>query len=217
MFDDITTTSIIIQLVVLVFVLATIYIAFQIRKRNTETKILKAEEDAKRTLEDASKEAEAKKKEAILEAKEEVHKLRADLEKESRERRNEIQRLERRNLQREESLDKKSDMLEKREETLSKKLQDIQTLENGVQELYSKQREELERISGLTLEEAKDILLHDVEKKTRRESALLIKRLEAQAKEESDKSDRSHVVLCAKELDSRLVFLRPLGLRLARS
>jgi ribonuclease Y len=190
MLKDITTTGIIILLVVLIIVSITIYIEFQIRKRNTETKILKAEEDAKRTLDDAVKAAEAKKKEAILEAKEEVHKLRADLEKESRERRNEIQRLERRNLQREESLDKKSDMLEKREETLSKKLQDIQALENGVQELYTKQREELERISGLSSEEAKQILLDEISKEIKHESAILIKEAETKAKEEADKKAR---------------------------
>ena len=180
----------------LVLVTVALYVEFKLRKKMTEIKIIKAEEEALKRVEDASKEAEAKKKEAILEAKEEVHKLRTDFDKELRERRNEIQRLERRLIQREESLDKKSDTLEKREENQSKKLQDIQTLENGVQELYKKQREELERLSGLTSEEAKQVLLDEVSKEIKHEAAIMIKDVEAKAKEESDKRARE-IITCA--------------------
>ena len=153
-------------------------------------KISKAEEDAKRILDDAGKNAESKKKEAILEAKEEVHRLRNDLEKESRDRRNEIQRLERRLIQREELLDKKTDMIEKKEEGLNKKQQEITELESSIQDLYVKQREELEKLSGLTSEQAKDILLEEVSKEIKHETAMIIKEVEAKAKEEADKKAR---------------------------
>jgi ribonuclease Y len=191
-----TTAGVITLIVVFVFVSIAIYVQFRIRKQLMETKIIKAEEDAKRTLEEAEKTADAKKKEAILEAKEEVHKLRADVEKELRERRNEIQRLERRTLQKEESLDKKSDVLEKREESLSKKQQDIQTLEDGVQALYTKQREELERLSSLSSEEARQFLLNEVSKEIKHETAIIIKEAENKAKEEADKKARE-IITCA--------------------
>ena len=141
-------------------------------------------------MEKAKREAEATKKEAILEAKEEVHRLRNDLDRDSRERRNEIQRLERRILQREESLDKKSDLLEKKEETINKRLQEIDQMEENVQQLYAKRREELERISNLTSEEAKEILLGEVRKEVSHDAALLIKEIESKAKEEADKKSR---------------------------
>jgi ribonucrease Y len=188
--------GIVILLVVLVLVSVAIYVQFQNRTKMAEDKITKAQEDAKRTLDEAQKEAEARKKEAILGAKEEVHRLRADFDKESRERRNEIQRLERRILQREESLDKKSDLLEKREETFNKKLQDIQTMENNIQELYLKQREELERLAGLTSEEAKQLLLDEIRKEIKHEAAMIIKEVETKTKEESDKKARE-IITCA--------------------
>jgi ribonuclease Y len=194
--DKMSTIGIVMLVAVFIVLCIATYVVFQIRKRMTETKIIKLEEEAVKRLEDAKKEAESKKKEAILEAKEEVHKIRTDFEKESRERRNEIQRLERRIIQREESLDKKSDMLEKREENLNKKLQDIQVLEDSVQNLYTKQRGELERLSGLTSDEAKQVLLNEVSKEIKHETAMMIKEVEAKAKEESDKRARE-IITCA--------------------
>ncbi len=167
-----------------------IYIDFYIRKNVSAAKISNAEEEAKKIIDEAEKNAESKKKEAILEAKEEVHRLRNDFEKESRDRRNEIQRLERRIIQREELLDKKSDMLEKRDETLNKKQQEVAELEQSIQELYNKQREELERLSGLTSEQAKEVLLEEVSKEIKHETAMMIKEVEAKAKEEADKKAR---------------------------
>ena len=167
-----------------------IYIDFYIRKNVSAAKISNAEEEAKKIVCEAEKTAESKKKEAILEAKEEVHKLRNDFEKESRDRRNEIQRLERRIIQREVSLDKKSDLLEKKEENLNKKQQELSELEENIQELYTKQREELERLSGLTSEQAKEILLEEVNKEIKHETAMMIKEVEAKAKEEADKKAR---------------------------
>lgn len=191
-------TIIIIAVVILaaVFVLFTIYRQFQKKVELAKEELRKAELNSQNLVEEAKREAEALKKESILEAKDEVHKIRNDFEKENRERRNEIQRLERRILQREESLDKKSEMLEKREENLTKRTQDIDELEKSVNELYSRQRGELERISGLSSEEAKQILLDEVNKEIKHEAAMMIKEIETKAKEEADKKAKE-VITCA--------------------
>lgn len=166
------------------------FIVYKAIQKATQKKVLFLENEAKDLVEKAKREAEAAKKESILEAKEEVHKLRNDLDRDSRERRNEIQRLERRILQREESLDKKSDLLEKKEETINKRLQEIDQMEESVQQLHAKRREELERISTLTSEEAKEILLGEVRKEVSHDAALMIKDIESKAKEEADKKAR---------------------------
>ena len=166
------------------------FIVYKAIQKATQKKVLFLENEAKDLVEKAKREAEAAKKESILEAKEEVHKLRNDLDRDSRERRNEIQRLERRILQREESLDKKSDLLEKKEETINKRLQEVDQMEENIQQLYAKRREELERISNLTTEEAKEILLGEVRKEVSHDAALLIKEIESKAKEEADKKSR---------------------------
>ncbi|MGK0467294.1 MAG: ribonuclease Y, partial [Clostridium sp.] len=156
----------------------------------SQANISEAEKEAKKIIDDSVKEAETRKKEAVLEAKEEVHRLRTDLEKESRERRNEVQRLERRNIQREESLDKKSDVLERKEENLNKKQQDVEMLEASIKDLHTKQREELERLSGLTSDEAKQVLLDEIKKEIKHDAAIMIKEIETKAKEEADKKAR---------------------------
>ena len=181
---------------IIVAVAVVLCAAIYVRKNISQAKVSQAAEESKRIIEEASKEAESLKKEAVLEAKEEVHKLRSDLEKESRDRRNEVQRLERRLIQREELLDKKSDMLEKRDENLNKKQQEIQTLEGEIQALYLKQREELERLSGLTSEDAKQLLLDEVKKEVKHDAAVLIKEVETKAKEEADKRARE-IITCA--------------------
>lgn len=188
--DTKSQTMILVVCAILVVVLVGIFVVIYIRKNISQANISKAEKEAKKILDESSKESETKKKEAILEAKEEVHRLRTDLEKESRERRNEVQRLERRNIQREESLDKKSDVLERKEENLSKKQQEIEMLEASVQDLYTKQREELERLSGLTSEEAKQVLLDEIKKEIKHDAAIMIKEIETKAKEEADKKAR---------------------------
>lgn len=163
---------------------------YNIIKKATQAKVDALEVDAKTKLDDAKREAEATKKEAILEAKEEVHKLRTDLEKESRERRNEVQRLERRAIQREESLDKKAEVLEKKDEGLNKKIQEVQELEASVQDLYVKQREELERVANLSSDNAREILLEEVRREIKHETAMMVKEIETKAKEEADKKAR---------------------------
>ena len=175
-------------ILVLLFILCgVLYFKLNKKIKASESNILKSEQDAQVMLENTKREAESLKKESILEAKEEVHRLRTDFEKESRERRNEIQRLERRLIQREESLDKKNDLLEKKEEVIAKKFQDVEQVETEVKELYAKEREELERISGLTTEEAKDLLLKEVNKEIKHEAALMIKDVESKAKDEAEK------------------------------
>ncbi|WP_374048178.1 ribonuclease Y [Clostridium sp. MB40-C1] len=178
--------------VVILFVFVIIYV----RKNISQAKISEAEVKAKDIVGEAEKNAESIKKEAILEAKEEVHRLRNDFEKESRERRNELQRLERRNIQREELLDKKSDAIEKKEEALNKKQQEVENKEASIEELYEKQRQELERLSGLTSDEARQILLEETRKEIKHETAMMIKDIENKAKEEADKKARE-VISCA--------------------
>lgn len=117
-------------------------------------------------------------------------KFRNEVEKEQRERRNELQRLERRLTQKEESLDRKMDSIERKEETLSNKEQEIDELKEKIQELHAKQLTELERLSGLTSEEAKQILLNNIEEEIKHEAAMLIKDIESQAKEEGEKKAR---------------------------
>lgn len=123
----------------------------------------------------------------MLEAKEEIHRLRSELDREIRDRRNEIQRIERRVLQREELLDRKLENVEQREDNINKKNKEVQKAYDDVQELYDKQLKELERISNLSLEEAKQLLLSDVEKQIKHEAAIMIKDIENKAKEEGER------------------------------
>ena len=161
-----------------------------------EAKITNAEELAKKLVSDAEKEAETLKKEQLLEAKEEVHRLRNELEKESRERRNEQQRIERRLIQKEESLDKKIETIEKKEELLNLRDENAKRRQEEINNIYEKQKKELEKMSGLTCEEAKEILFNDIRKETEKDAAAMVKEIEAQAKEEADKKARE-VITCA--------------------
>lgn len=169
-------------------------VGYLVRKSIAEAKISSAENAAKQIIEDAKRDAEASKKEAILEVKDEVHKLRTEAEREIRDRRNEIQKQENRLLQREEildrkseTLDKKEESLEKREESLAQKQRHIEEMDSKVEELLNKQKAELERISGLTRDEAKEALRREVEQELSHEIAMMIKDRITQAKEEADK------------------------------
>jgi len=178
---------------------------YLLRKYLAEAKIASAEEAARRIFEEAQKEAEAKKREAILEAKEEIHAMRSEAERENRERRNEIQRLERRLLQKEETLDRKLESLEKREETLLKKDQELSQLRGQLNELMEKQVAELERISGLTTEEARELLLNNVREEVKREAAMIIKEAEAQARETAEKRAREIVTTAIQKCAADIV------------
>ena len=170
-------------------------VGYFIRKNIGEGKINNAEELAKKIIEDAKKNAESYKREAILEAKDEIHKLRTEAERENRERRNEVQRLERRVIKKEESVDRKLDSIEKKEETIAKKIKQLEEKEATINSLHEQQLKELEKLSGLTSEEAKTILLDGVKREISHETAVMIKEMEQQAKLEAEKNAKEIITM----------------------
>ncbi|MFI3174939.1 MAG: ribonuclease Y [Bacillota bacterium] len=164
------------------------------RKRLTEAKVGAAGDEATQIIEDAKRDAEAHKKELLLEAKEESLKTKNELEKEVRDRRNELQKNERRLIQKEETLDKKTENLEKKDEQLTKKIEDLEKQKEAVEEVKAKQVAELERISGLTTEDAKNHILSTVENDVKHEVAMMVKDIESKAKQEADRRAREIVV-----------------------
>lgn len=162
--------------------------------KDAESKIGNAESRAREIIDDALKTAEATKKEALLEVKEESIKTKNELEKETKERRAELQRYEKRVLSKEEALDKRADALTQREASFNHKEEQIKQREAKVEELSQQKVQELERISGLTSEQAKDYLLKTVEEDVKHDTAKLIKELETQAKEEAGKKAKEYVV-----------------------
>lgn len=160
------------------------------RKNISEAKIGEADSLAKNIIDQANKDAETIKKEKLLEAKEEIHKFRNDAEKENRERRNELQKYERRVIQKEESLDRKQQSIESKESNLNQKLRAVDEKQKEVEAIKVKQLEKLEDISGITSEKAKDIILSNAEKEVRHEMSIMIKEIETQAKEDAEKKSR---------------------------
>ncbi len=177
-------------IIVIIGIVVGLGAGYQVRKYLAEAKIASAEEAAKKIQAEAEEKAQSLKKEKVLEAKEELHKLRSEQEKEAKERRSELQRLEKRIVQKEESLDKKAAHLEKREEEVKNRDEETSRIQAKLEENYKEQLAELERIAGLSREEAKEILLARVKDEIQHEIAQLIKDVEAQAKEEGDKRAR---------------------------
>lgn len=167
-------------------------ISYQIKV--TEAKIGSADEKAREIIDEAVKTAETKKREALLEAKEESLRTKNELEREAKERRAEVQRYEKRVLMKEETLDRKTEALEKKESKLVTKEQELDRLRAEVEESHQKQVEELERISGLTSDQAKEYLIKTVEDEVKHETAVMVKDLESRAKEEADKKAKELVV-----------------------
>ena len=163
-------------------------------KKGVEAKIGSAEARSNEIIDEALKTAETKKREALLEAKEESLKTKNELERETKERRTELQRYEKRVLSKEEAVDKKSDMLEKKENALAAKEEQLTKRRAEVENLGEQRIKELERISGLTSEQAKDLLLKTVEDDVKLDTAKLIKELETRAKEEASKKAKEYVV-----------------------
>ena len=159
-----------------------------IRKKTAESKIKSAESEAKRLLENANRDAENIKKEEILKAKEEIMKSRDELDKEIRERRGEVQSQERRLIQKEENLDKRSEIFEHKEKELERAEKELDRKKEDIQEIFNRQMQELQRISGLSVEEAKKQLLNELEKQLTNEKAILIKEMETKTKEEVNKN-----------------------------
>lgn len=165
-------------------------VGYIIRKTVGEKAIGSAEQKARNLILDAENKSETIKKEITLEAKEEAHKMRSEIEREIRERRAEIQRSEKRLIQKEETVDRKIENLEKKEESITNKEQSLIDKQKELDGFIQRQLDELERISGYTVEEAKAVLLSSVEKEIRVEASLMIKDIESKAKEEGDKKAR---------------------------
>lgn len=181
-------------IILIVAVVATWFIASNYRKNVVEKKNHDAMDRSREIIDEAVKNAEAKKKEILLEAKEDSIRTKNDLDKEIKDRRNEVQRMEKRLLSREENLDKKTDAIEKKEANLASREQALDKQKAKVEELESKKLQELERISGLTSEQAKEYLLKTVEDDVKHETAVLIKEMETRAKEEAGKKAKECVV-----------------------
>ncbi|MBQ1236715.1 MAG: DUF3552 domain-containing protein, partial [Oscillospiraceae bacterium] len=166
------------------------FLGIQYRRKVAEAEVGSAEDEAKRILSDAIKTAEAKKKEALVEAKDEIYKMRSEADKDVKERRSEVTRQERRLVQKEESLDRKMEALEKKDETLQNRIKEAEGKLAEAEEIKKRQFEMLERISGLTIEQAKEYLLKNLEEELTHEKALLIAQFEQQTREESDNKAR---------------------------
>lgn len=181
-------TKIVIPIVVgIIALLIGVLVGYIIRKTVGEKAIGSAEQKAKNLILDAENRSETIRKEYVLEAKEEAHKLRSDADREIRERRSEISKSERRLVQKEESIDRKLENIEKKEESITNKEQGIIAKRKELDHVVAQQMEELEKISGYSVEEAKEILLANTEKEIRYEASVMIKDIEAKAKEEADK------------------------------
>ncbi|MDO4556068.1 MAG: ribonuclease Y [Lachnospiraceae bacterium] len=191
---DFTVVIIAIVIALVIAIPCTAAIAITYRKKIVEAKIGSAEEKAREIIDDALKTAESKKREALLEAKEEALRSKNEFEKESRERRAELQRMEKRVINKEEAVDRKADTLEKKENALAHKESSLDKQRVKVEEMQAQQLQELERISGLTSEQAKEYLLKTVEDEVKHETALMVKELESRAKEEADKKAKEYVV-----------------------
>ena len=187
-----TIIAVVITLVIAVPVSA--LVAVNYRKKVVEAKLGSADEKARQIIDDVLKVAETKKREALLEAKEESLKTKNELERETRERRTELQRYEKRVLSKEESVDKKADALERRESGITVKEEELKKKNAEVEKLRGQRIQELERISGLTSEQAKEYLLKTVEDEVKIDTAKLYKELESRAKEEAGKKAKEYVV-----------------------
>ena len=181
-----------VAIAVIVYIMAS-KAGYEKRRKEAEAAIGSAENEAKRIGEESKKAAESKKREILLEAKEETHKLRLESDKEIKERRSEISRQERRIQQKEENLDKKTDAIEAKEEKLNKKMKDLEAKEEEIAKLKEQEIETLEKLSGLTAEEAKQYLLKDLESQIRHEAAMLVKEVEQQTKDEAEKRAKNIV------------------------
>ena len=170
------------------------FISGKVIQKANDAKIGNANERAREIIDEALKTAETTKKEALLEIKEESLKNKNELEKETKERRAEVQKYERRVLSKEESLDKKIEAVEKRDLSITKKEEELGKMKQKVDELEQKRQQELERISGLTSEQAKEYLLKTVEDEVKHETAVMVKEMETRAKEEANKKAKEYVV-----------------------
>ena len=188
------TTLIVAAVCVLVTAVVSVFATKAYLKKVSDGQIGNAEERARAIIDEALKNAEEKKRESMLEIKEESIRTRNDLDKEIKERRAEAQKYERRVQQKEENIDKKADAIEKKEASLAAKEESLNRMKEEVSKLNEQRVQELERISGLTSEQAKDYLLKIVEDEVKHETAVMIKEMENQAKETAEKKAKEYVV-----------------------
>ncbi len=174
-------------------------IGFLVRKNHSEKAIGSAESEAKRIMDESIKDAETKKKEILIEAKEESHKLRNEIERETKERRAELQKTEKRLFKKEETLDAKSLNIEKKDETLQKKIKEVELKQVRLAAIHEKQNEELERISGLTADEAKSILIDNIKSEAEQAAAIIYKEIEREAKENAEKKARELITYAVQK------------------
>lgn len=177
-------------LVGVVALLIGLWLGYVIRRSLSEAKIGSAETRALKIIEDAQREVEARQKEALLEAKEEAHRTRLEAERELRERRNELQKLERRVVQKEEALDRKLEVLEQKTEELRDREKQLDVMRSDIEVLHQRELKELERISGLTQDNARELILSTVERESRHDAAVLMKEIEQEARLEAEKKAR---------------------------
>ena len=188
--------TLLLSIVAAVFALLNIlsfYLGVVYRKKIAEAKLGSAEAEAKSILEEAQKNARSKAREITLEAKEENQKLRSAFEAEMKDRRKEISIQEKRINQKEENLDRKSDVMERKEQAINQKMKDYERKTLEVEEIKSKQLAELERISGMSQQEAKELLIRDLADEARHEAAVMVKEIEQEAREEAEKRAKNIV------------------------
>lgn len=165
-------------------------VAVNYRKRTAEKEIGSAEEEAKRIINESIKSAENKKREMMVEAKEEIHRSRTEYDKEVKDRRSELQKQERRIQRKEETLDRKTEQYERKDEELSRRLAKVAATQEEVSDIKRAQLEMLEKISGMSTDEAKEYLLKNVESEVRHETAMKIKEVQTQLKDEAEQKAR---------------------------
>ena len=165
------------------------------RKNIAEKEIGSAEDEATRIINEAIKSAEAKKRESLVEAKEEIYRAKTEFERETKERNQDLKKQERRLTQKEEAIDHKNEVLEKKEEKLNRKIKENEELQEEIREVKKNQMEMLEKISGLTVEDAKKLIIDQVEDDARHDAAIKLKDIERQLKEDSDKMAREIISL----------------------
>ncbi len=175
-----------------------ILFGYILRKNQAEKIVGSAETQAKNLILDAENRSESMMKETLADARKEAHQIRMDAEKEIRERRDDVKKAENRISQKEESIDRKLENIEKKEEGINRKMQSLTDKEKNLDDILKKQVEELERISGCTAEEAKAMLLRDIEHDVRREASLMIKDIESKAKEEADRNAKEIITMAVQ-------------------
>ncbi|MBR0417139.1 MAG: ribonuclease Y [Firmicutes bacterium] len=175
-----------------------ILFGYILRKNQAEKIVGSAETQAKNLILDAENRSESMMKETLADARKEAHQIRMDAEKEIRERRDDVKKAENRISQKEESIDRKLENIEKKEEGINRKMQSLTDKEKNLDDILKKQVEELERISGCTAEEAKAMLLRDIEHDVRREASMMIKDIESKAKEEADRNAKEIITMAVQ-------------------